>query len=148
MFAVLITTKKSIMKNSATINSPLISHHSINGMTLEIKEIRPFEFSTRTVNYYVFEFNGNEYEVEEDLITLSAKSIFEEGKVYEMHFIGDSNLKPQYKCTSRTEKTATFERVNGDEFLQRKIRVYNDKEYISAGSYSMAPTIYSDNLAK
>ena len=136
------------MKNSATINSPLISHHSINGMTLEIKEIRPFEFSTKTVNYYVFEFNGNEYEVEEDLVTLVSIVKFESGKVYEMHFIGDSNLKPKYKCISRTEKTATFERLDGSETLKREIKVYNDKEYISAGSYSMAPTIYANNLVK
>ena len=54
----------------ATVNSILMSHNAINGQTLEVKEIRPFEFSTKTVNYYIFEVDGVEYEVEEDLVTV------------------------------------------------------------------------------
>lgn len=66
---------------------------------------------------------------------------FEVGKTYEMSFIGDSNLRPHFKCVKRTAKTATFERVRNGELLTRKIKSYDGSEYVLDGSYSMAPSI-------
>ncbi len=71
---------------------------------------------------------------------------FETGKSYEMRFIGDSNLRPVFKCVSRTDKTATFRR--GSETIKRKVKVYDGAEYILQGSYSFSPSINSKNEAK
>lgn len=65
-----------------------------------------------------------------------------------MGFIGDSNLKPEFICVKRTEKTATFERFQGTEKMTRRINVHNGVEYIREGSYSMAPTIYANHITR
>ena len=69
---------------------------------------------------------------------------FEEGAIYQMSFIGDSDLKPEYICIKRTAKTATFERFKkpGNP-MTRRIKVYDNSEYVLKGSYSMAPSINS-----
>lgn len=71
---------------------------------------------------------------------------FETGNVYEMTFIGDSNLRPEFICVKRTPKTVTFERFKGTESMTRKIKVYDNCEYILDGSYSMAPRIKADKI--
>ncbi len=72
---------------------------------------------------------------------------FEEGNIYQMGFIGDSELKPQYICVKRTAKTVTLERFkNPSDSITRRIKTYNNVEYIVDGSYSMAPSIYSDKI--
>jgi hypothetical protein len=72
---------------------------------------------------------------------------FEEGNIYEMRFIGDSDLKPQFICLKRTAKTATFQRFQSTEkAFTRKIKTYNNSEYIVDGSYSMAPSINSNKV--
>jgi hypothetical protein len=72
---------------------------------------------------------------------------FETGNIYQMNFIGDSELKPQYICVKTTGKTATFERFrNPSDKITRKIKVWENVEYIVDGSYSMAPSIYADKV--
>lgn len=73
---------------------------------------------------------------------------FETGKTYFMSFAGDSNLKPQFVCISRTEKTAKFQAVRDGEILSRKIKVWAGAEYVKEGSYSMAPTINAKREVK
>ena len=72
---------------------------------------------------------------------------FEEGNMYQMTFIGDSDLKVPYICTKRTPKMVTLEKFKVSEVIKRKINVSgNGIEYVVAGSYSMAPSIYADKL--
>ena len=52
---------------------------------------------------------------------------FETGNVYEMSFIGDSNLRPQYICVKRTDKSVTFEKFpTASEVITRKIKVWDN----------------------
>jgi hypothetical protein len=71
---------------------------------------------------------------------------FETGNIYEMRFIGDSDLRPQYICVKRTAKTVTFERFKSTESITRRIKTYNNVEYIIDGNYSMAPSIKADRV--
>lgn len=71
---------------------------------------------------------------------------FETGKIYTMSFIGDSDLKPEFKCIKRTAKTATFEAVKGSETLTRRIKEHGGSEYILQGTYSMAPCIKASRI--
>ena len=74
---------------------------------------------------------------------------FETGNVYEMSFIGDSNLRPQYICVKRTEKSVTFEKFpTASEIITRKIKVWDNTEYILNGSYSMAPSIKASRIVR
>ena len=68
---------------------------------------------------------------------------FKEGKCYNMSFIGDSNLKVAFVCIKRTAKTAIFESLQGatKEVLKRRIKEYDNCEYVLEGNYSMSPTI-------
>lgn len=78
------------------------------------------------------------------VINLTTK--FEEGNIYQMTFIGDADLKVPYICVKRTKKMVTLEKFKGKEVLKKKINVYRGVEYIKAGSYSMAPSIYADKI--
>ena len=69
---------------------------------------------------------------------------FETGNIYQMKFIGDSNLLVKYVCLSRTAKKATFGKVGSDEIISRMVKVYNNVEYVLEGNYSMAPVIKAD----
>ena len=74
---------------------------------------------------------------------------FEEGNIYEMRFIGDSDLRPQWICTKRTAKTVTFERFKSTESITRRVKMssgHTNYEYILDGSYSMAPSINADKI--
>jgi hypothetical protein len=72
---------------------------------------------------------------------------FEIGSVYQMRFIGDSDLRPEFICTKRTAKTVTFERFkNSTEVISRRIKEYDGNEYILEGNYSMAPSINAKNI--
>ena len=72
---------------------------------------------------------------------------FEAGNIYQMNFIGDSELKPQFICVKTTAKTATFERFqNPSDVITRKIKTWNGVEYIVDGTYSMAPSIHADKI--
>lgn len=73
---------------------------------------------------------------------------FEVSTVYEMRFIGDSDLRPEWICVKRTAKTVTFERFKGIESITRRIKEYGNSEYILKGSYSMAPSIYAKNATR
>jgi hypothetical protein len=74
---------------------------------------------------------------------------FETGNVYEMSFIGDSNLRPQYICVKRTDKSVTFEKFpTASEVITRKIKVWDNTEYILEGSYSMAPSIKASRIVR
>ena len=72
---------------------------------------------------------------------------FEEGNIYQMRFIGDSELKPQFICVKRTAKTITFSKIGSNkENMNRRVKVYNNVEYVLEGSYSMAPSINADKI--
>ena len=72
---------------------------------------------------------------------------FETGNIYRMNFIVDSDLKADYICVNRTAKTATFERFQRpSDSLTRKIKMYNNVEYVKEGYYSMAPSIYANKV--
>ncbi len=71
---------------------------------------------------------------------------FKAGNIYEMRYIGDSNLRPQWICVKRTAKTVTFERYMKKESITRRIKTYNGVEYINEGNYSMAPSIQADKI--
>lgn len=74
---------------------------------------------------------------------------FETGNVYEMSFVGDSNLRPQYICVKRTDKSVTFEKFpTASEVITRKIKVWDNTEYILDGSYSMAPSIKASRIVR
>lgn len=74
---------------------------------------------------------------------------FETGNVYEMSFIGDYNLRPQYICVKRTDKSVTFEKFpTASEVITRKIKVWDNTEYILEGSYSMAPSIKASRIVR
>lgn len=74
---------------------------------------------------------------------------FETGNVYEMSFIGDADLRPQYICVKRTEKSVTFEKFpTASEVITKKIKVWDNVEYILTGSYSMAPSIKASRIAR
>ncbi len=69
---------------------------------------------------------------------------FEEGSIYQMGFIGGSDLKVDFICVKRTPKTVTFEKFKGAETVKRKIKQRSGAEYVEYGNYSMAPTIRAD----
>lgn len=74
---------------------------------------------------------------------------FETGNVYEMSFIGDADLRPQYICVKRTEKSVTFEKFpTASEVITKKIKVWDNVEYILDGSYSMAPSIKASRIVR
>lgn len=69
---------------------------------------------------------------------------FETGKTYQMLFIADADLRPKFVCVKRTDKTVTLKGTH--ETLNCRIKEYNGCEYIKAGNYSMAPSIYADKV--
>jgi hypothetical protein len=72
---------------------------------------------------------------------------FEIGNIYKMRFITDSDLSVKYICVKRTEKTVTFERfMDSSDKICKKVKVYNNEEYIVTGNYSMAPSIKAANI--
>ena len=71
---------------------------------------------------------------------------FETGNIYEMRFITDSDLKPKFICVKRTNKTATFERLNCKESITRRIKIWEGVEYVVDGNYSMAPSIKASRI--
>ena len=72
---------------------------------------------------------------------------FEEGSIYTMSFITDSELKPQFICVKRTKSMVTFERFQDTEVVKRRVKVGSDGfEYIVDGNYSMAPSINAKNM--
>ena len=72
---------------------------------------------------------------------------FEIGNIYEMSFIGDYDLRPKFICVAITKTTATFERFkNPSESIKRKIKIYDNVEYIIDGNYSMAPIIKASKV--
>ncbi len=72
---------------------------------------------------------------------------FEAGNIYEMRFITDADLAVKYICVKRTEKTVTFERfMNSSDTISKKVKVYNNEEYVVTGNYSMAPCIKSSRI--
>lgn len=78
---------------------------------------------------------------------MANSTTFEEGNIYQMTFVGDSDLKVPYICTKRTPKTVTLEKFKGSEVIKRKIKTsFGGIEYVVAGSYSMAPSIYADKV--
>ena len=65
-----------------------------------------------------------------------------------MRFIGDSDLKPEYICTKRSAKFATFESVRASGEIRRKIKTdFDGFEYVVDGNYSMAPSINSKHIS-
>ena len=73
---------------------------------------------------------------------------FEVNSVYQMRFIGDSDLRPEWICSKLTKTTATFERIGSVESITRKIRTYEGADYIVEGNYSMAPSIQADKKVR
>jgi len=74
---------------------------------------------------------------------------FEVGNVYEMTYVGDSNLRPKYICVKRTDKSVTFERFQSkDEKITRRVKVWNNSEFVVDGNYSMAPIINASRIIK
>lgn len=74
---------------------------------------------------------------------------FEVGNVYEMTFIGYSDLRPQYICTKRTDKSVSFERFQrASEKITKRVKVWDNAEFIIDGNYSMAPRIKATRIVK
>ena len=71
---------------------------------------------------------------------------FQRGNIYEMRFIGDSELRVPYICVKRTAKTVILQGLDNKETLKKKINIFDGVEYIKAGTYSKAPTIYADRV--
>lgn len=70
---------------------------------------------------------------------------FQIGKKYEMRFIGDADLRPQYTCVKRTEKTATF--TYRGETITRRVKTYPaGGEFVILGDYSMSPVINAKDV--
>ena len=79
--------------------------------------------------------------------TTTAK--FETGNVYQMTFIGDSDLRPEWICIKRTAKTVTLQRFQKTETINRRIKVdHVGGEFVVDGSYSMAPAIYAKRCVR
>ena len=75
---------------------------------------------------------------------------FEVHSVYEMRYIGDSDLLVDYIVLKRTAKTITFDRFPHPllEPFSRRVRLDSEgREYIVDGSYSMAPSISAKNIS-
>lgn len=66
---------------------------------------------------------------------------FETGNIYEMRYIGDSELRPQWICIKLTAKTATFKSLTYDEVISRRIKTHGGTQYILKGTYFNAPCI-------
>ncbi|CAB4152695.1 hypothetical protein UFOVP611_26 [uncultured Caudovirales phage] len=78
---------------------------------------------------------------------MTAITKFEAGNIYEMRFIGDSDLRVKYICVKRTAKSVTFERFqNPADVLRRGIKVWDGSEFVTEGCYSMAPSINAKHL--
>lgn len=72
---------------------------------------------------------------------------FEIGNIYEMRFITDSDLSVKYICVKRTEKTVKFERFgNPSDSISKKVKVYNNEEYVVTENYSLAPCIKASRI--
>ena len=72
---------------------------------------------------------------------------FEANKIYQMRFIGDSDLKVNYLCVGRTAKRATFQKVGStSEVIKRGVKVHGGTEYVLEGSYSMSPCIKASRI--
>jgi len=73
---------------------------------------------------------------------------FEVGNIYELRFVGDHNVRPQYICTKRTALSVSFEEFNSPHApkLTKRFKIHNGHEYITAGNYSMAPIIRADKV--
>jgi hypothetical protein len=72
---------------------------------------------------------------------------FETGNIYEMTFIGDADLRPKFICVKRTEKSVTFEKFpTASEKITKKIKVWDNVEYIVTDNYSMAPSIKASRI--
>lgn len=79
---------------------------------------------------------------------MNSNKTFRESGVYEMTFVGDSQLRPRFICTKRTKSMATFKRLNTkqEEVIKRRVKVGSDgSEYVLDGSYSMSPQIKASN---
>ena len=72
---------------------------------------------------------------------------FETGKTYIYKFIGDQDLAVRCKVIKRTEKTITYVELDENKTCTRRIRETFGVECVSIASYSMAPTLYADNVA-
>lgn len=72
---------------------------------------------------------------------------FETGKTYIYKFIGDHDIEVRCKVIKRTEKTITYVELDENKTFTRKIRETFGVECVSIASYSMAPTLYADNVA-
>ena len=72
---------------------------------------------------------------------------FETGKTYIYKFCGDQDLAVRCKVIKRTEKTITYVELDENKTFTRKIRETFGVECVSIASYSMAPTLYADNVA-
>jgi len=67
------------------------------------------------------------------------------GVTYIMGWIGDSELKTEYKVISRTAKFVTVQ--NRGEVIRCKIEVYSDSEQCSpTGKYSMSPVLRAEKI--
>jgi len=77
-----------------------------------------------------------------------ANKAFEVHSVYAKSSIVDSQSKTKFICLKRTAKTVTFQKFQqpNSEKITRMIQSYNGVEYISFGSYSMAPSISAKDI--
>ena len=72
---------------------------------------------------------------------------FEAGNIYELRFIGNTELRPKYICVKTTGKTVVFQKFgNPKEEIKRRIKVRENYEYVIDGNYSMAPIIRADKI--
>jgi hypothetical protein len=71
---------------------------------------------------------------------------FEVGKTYIMSWIGDSNLKTNFRILTRTAQTVTILKEHSKPQTCR-IAICSDKETVSPeGRYSMSPVLFADRV--
>lgn len=58
---------------------------------------------------------------------------FEAGKIYRMKYEGNSDLYTDFQCVKRTAKSATFNRVDASETLNKRIKIHGGTEYVLYG---------------
>jgi hypothetical protein len=70
---------------------------------------------------------------------------FEQGRIYEMHWVTDHTLRTPRQVVARTPKTVTIRERAGGPTATRRIAVVDGVERcMPLGRYSMAPVLAAD----
>ena len=116
---------------------------NINGEQYEIKKL----IDIKVINSLNTQKKNELKKLTDKKMTNSTtNNAFQVSKIYEMLFIGDSNLRPQWKCIKKTAKTVTFTKFDETETITKRIKFDSENnEYILYANYSSASSINSKN---